>query len=430
MLMPKPIKIHFRSMEDFYSLGLLLHQPFYNGTKAIWYLPSVSTLPTDRQGEGRSAAFVTDMFKGVTEWKYPEWRGMPEFTINNRKPIKSITVHFKCSDDRQAFGNLLGQKLTDTKPIWYPKAQIKWVKSMRWVAGPPVNPRYPVYVISLNRWQPKRRLTSKALDRMGVPYRIVVEPHEYDKYAAVIDDPAKIIKAPENFSKRRPRPGSIPVRNFVWEHAISLGTKRHWILDDNIRGFYRLSENLRIPVATGAIFKAMEDFVDRYDNIAVAGPNYFMFAPDRTPWPPLDWNTRVYSCILIRNDLTWRGKPMRWRGRYNEDTDLSLRAMKDGWCTALFYAFLAQKMKTGGPGGNTDTIYQNWLEDRLAMAESLVDQHPDVASITCKWDRAQHQVTYRRFKETNKPVLKPDVVIPEAVNEYGMKIEQRNSRKK
>lgn len=32
---------------------------------------------------------------------------------------------------------------------------------------------------------------------------------------------------------------------------------------------------------------------------------------------------RAFPCILIQNDI-----PFRWRGRYNEDTDLSLRALK------------------------------------------------------------------------------------------------------
>jgi len=44
---------------------------------------------------------------------------------------------------------------------------------------------------------------------------------------------------------------------------------------------------------------------------------------------------------LIRNDV-----PYRWRGRYNEDTDLSLRMLKDRWCTIQFNAFLQGKAAT------------------------------------------------------------------------------------
>ena len=48
-----------------------------------------------------------------------------------------------------------------------------------------MNPKYPIYIISKGRWE--RRQTAKAMEVMGVPYKIVVEPQEYDTYAAVID---------------------------------------------------------------------------------------------------------------------------------------------------------------------------------------------------------------------------------------------------
>jgi hypothetical protein len=76
-----------------------------------------------------------------------------------------------------------------------------------------MNPRFPVYIISKGRWE--RRQTSKTLEAMKVPYRIVVEPSEYEKYLEFIDE-KKILKLPEDFSKRGE--GGIPVRNWVWEH--------------------------------------------------------------------------------------------------------------------------------------------------------------------------------------------------------------------
>jgi hypothetical protein len=130
-------------------------------------------------------------------------------------------------------------------------------------------------------------------------------------------------------------------------------------------------------------------------------------------WPPVRFNTRVYSCILIKNDL-----PYRWRGRYNEDTDLSLRALKDGWCTVLFVAFLATKVATMRmKGGNTDELYAG--DGRLAMARSLQEQHPDVTKVTRLWGRWQHKVDYRRFK-VNKLKRKPGLALRDEPNNYGM----------
>src|SRR6266481_6133955 len=106
-----------------------------------------------------------------------------------------------------------------------------------------MNPRYPIYVISKGRW--KSRLTVKALEEMDVPYRIVIEPQEFQLYSFYIDE-KKILQLPfSNLGQ-----GSIPARNWVWEHALSEEAERHWILDDNIDGFCRLHQNLRTPVQT------------------------------------------------------------------------------------------------------------------------------------------------------------------------------------
>ena len=53
------------------------------------------------------------------------------------------------------------------------------------------------------------------------------------------------------------------------------------------------------------------------------------------------------------------------------------------------------------------------------MAKSLEDQHPDIVTITRKWDRWQHHVDYSPFKR-NKLIKKSGLVIPEGINNYGM----------
>jgi hypothetical protein len=269
-----------------------------------------------------------------------------------------------------------------------------------------MNPDYPIYIISKGRWE--SRLTSKVLDKMNVPYHMVIETQEYDNYAKVIS-PEKIYVLPfSNLGQ-----GSIPARNWVWEHSISIGAERHWILDDNIECFNRLNRNMKPSVRTGTIFKVAEDFVDRYKNIAIAGFNYYSFCKTTDRLPPYYLNTRIYSCILIKNDI-----PYRWRGRYNEDTDLSIRALKDGWCTVLFNAFLAGKVTTMRmTGGNTDELYKD--DGRKKMAEALAELHPDIVKVVWKFGRWHHQVNYKPFKR-NKLIRKDDIDIPDRINNYGM----------
>lgn len=270
-----------------------------------------------------------------------------------------------------------------------------------------MNPKYPVYIVSKGRWE--SRMTAKHLMNMGVPFRIVIEPQEYQQYASVIDPKAILVLPFSNLGQ-----GSIPARNWIWEHAINSGAERHWIMDDNINGFERLNRNERARVASGTIFRCAEDFVDRYENVALSGFEYRQFAGGaRRKKAAFRLNTRIYSCILVKNDI-----PYRWRGVYNEDTDLSLRALKDGWCTVLFQCFLQNKAGTMLiKGGNTDELYRD--DGRKKMAESLKEQHPDVVEVVWRFNRWHHDVNYKPFKN-NLLIKKEGIVVGSGVNNYGM----------
>ncbi len=282
-------------------------------------------------------------------------------------------------------------------------------------------PQFPVYIISKGRWE--SRLTAKCLTKLGTPFKIVVEEQERAAYAEVID-PAKILVLDPAYKTNYDTfgtqyggdkgTGSGPARNFCWDHSIAAGASHHWIMDDNIRDFFRFHDNRRIRVGDGTILRCMEDFVLRYKNFALAGPNYKMFVPSKRIKRAFTLNTRIYSCILIRNDI-----PFRWRGRYNEDTDLSLRILKAHWCTILFNTFLQDKMATlTMKGGNTNTIYTGGT---LPKSQMLVAMHPDVTRLTVKFKRWHHEVDYSPFAGL-KPILRDGVVVPETPDNYGMRL--------
>jgi hypothetical protein len=283
-----------------------------------------------------------------------------------------------------------------------------------------MNPEYPVYIVSKGRWE--SRLTSKALEHMQVPYRIIVEEPERDRYAEVIADNRILTLPPryfDDYDTYKPDIGNGngtgpgPARNFAWDHAIQLGAKRHWVLDDNLDAFHRMNRNIKAEVDSGTIFKIAEDFVDRYENVAIAGFNYYSFCKTTDHVPPFVMNTRIYSCLLIDNSISYR-----WRGRYNEDTDICLRVLKSGYCTVQFNAFLCGKVTTQRmSGGNTKEFYAH--EGTLNKSKMLEDMHPDVAKVVWRFNRWHHHVDYRPFKR-NKLIRKTGLRIPDGVNNYGM----------
>lgn len=282
-----------------------------------------------------------------------------------------------------------------------------------------MNPRYPLYIVSKGRAD--SRQTVRALDAMRVDYHVIVEAQELAQYAAVIDRARLLVLDPHYLAhydtcddlgdSKSKGPGA--ARNFAWDHALARGAAWHWVLDDNIRAFGRLYHNHKIFVADGTIFRCMEDFCLRYANVAMAGPAYDYLAKRKQRISPLILNTRIYSCNLIRNDL-----PFRWRGRYNEDTDLSLRVLKAGWCTVEFNAFLQYKATTQTvKGGCMRDFYER--EGTRPKSEMQVRLHPDCSRLVWKFGRWHHSVDYRRFRN-NRLVLKRGVVVASGTDDYGM----------
>lgn len=358
----------------------------------------------------------TTLFEIEPGW-IDEWWGMPSFEMGDARGQYKITIHFMTAEDVIEFAKVTGLSVTTrSDTAWFP--QQERLKGEFFFGGPKTPSRYPVCIPSKGRAE--IATTGRLLDDLGVEHLYFVEETEADSYRCMFGSSRVVVLPFHDLGQ-----GSIPARNAIWEWAISNGHKRHWVVDDNITTFTRMTNNRRICVRGGGFFAAMEDFVDRYQNIGLAGPHDQGFVKDRGDVrKPYILNTRVYSCILVDSSLKHR-----WRGRYNEDTDLSIRVLKDGMCTLLFHSFLMNKPATVGskgvamPGGNTDHVY-NTGDSRRAFAESLNEQHPDCVKVVWKFNRWHHEVDYSRFK-SNRLVKRAGLVPIGAFNEYGMEIQRR-----
>jgi hypothetical protein len=303
--------------------------------------------------------------------------------------------------------------------------------------------KYPLYIPTKGRAD--SRLTSKALDFMKVPHYLVVEPQECEMYEQSLVEwekqtglksSATVLEMDLNYKLtyellddlgQTKSTGPGPARNFAWDHSIKNGFESHWVMDDNLRNFLRLNNNLKIKVADGTCFRVMEDFCDRYSNVLMAGPNYRSFASQNASMPPFVKNTRIYSCNLIRNNAKWvtgdrAGQLFRWRGRYNEDTIISLDMLTQGFCTVQFNALLQDKLRTQVlGGGNTAEFYAG--EGTANKSRMLKEAYPEYTELVWRFQREHHYVNYNSFKDT-KLKRKPGVIIPDGVNNYGMVIKE------
>jgi hypothetical protein len=127
--------------------------------------------------------------------------------------------------------------------------------------------------------------------------------------------------------------------------------------------------------------------------------------------------------MLIRTDVRDRnGSPYRNVTFYNDDTDLCLRVLMDGWTTVLFNAFLINKKATMTVAGGMTDYYEK-TDKRREFAEELQRAHPDIVRVTEKWGRWHHQVDYSRFRQQLH--RREGVEIPRQVNNFGMQLQER-----
>ena len=273
--------------------------------------------------------------------------------------------------------------------------------------------KYPVYILSKGRWE--NPMTAKCFLEHNLDFYIVVEPQEEQEYRNVLGD--KVLVLP--FSNLGM--GGTPARNWIWEHAKDNGDKRHWIFDDNIKKFRRLYKGKRIECNPKQSINAIEEFVDRYENIGIAGFNYTVFCMNEMQHP-FFYNVHVYSALLIDSYL-----PHRWRLKYNEDVDLCLQVLDSGLCTVLFNAFLIDKTSTAAKmkGGNQTDLYKgNSFDKKLLKAKSLEEVWPQYAKTVIKFGRPHHDVQWKKYFK--QPLKRRKDIKWENLksNEFGMKLKK------
>lgn len=413
----RKIKCRFNDDEAISSLPILR----FNKTVIKYDLDNQMPIKQRKTPLDRNAKEKKDKY----EYK-KNYKNMPEYKTKWVDAYHLCEFYFR-NKTKEELSKIFQQKVTNnTKSLWFPKTDKYSKTNYAVLGGDSYTNQYPIYVVSKGRHNNCK--TSYHLSLMEIKHYVVVEPQDVELYKQNLNlEYATILELDMQYKTdydlinndigKHNGTGPGAARNFCWDHSINLGAEYHWVFDDNTTGgFILLYQNYKIKMRTGAFFYSVEEMVKKYKNIAIAGLNYDFFAPATSNLPPYVLNTRIYSYLLIRNDI-----PYRWRGRYNEDTDLSVRALKQNWCTIQFNSFLAGKANTQTvKGGNTDEFYDK--EGTLNKSRMLFYAHPDITKLVWKFGRYHHYINYDIFKQ--KLQLNDDIDLNnyDAINNYDMKI--------
>lgn len=392
----------------------------HNPQKVIEILQTIKV--KDLFGDSHIPYKILKNYFKFTELNNDDYFNLPEFKWSDDLGSRTvIEVNLKNDELKRVFFDSFGMKPVKKNYMYY-EFKDDPNKKCEYTYTEKIKPKYPIYVITKGRWE--KTYTIDTLEDMGVDFFICVEPCEYEKYCSNPKiDKNKILICPENFSERGQ--GAVPVRNFCWEHSVSLGYEKHWQLDDNIQWFYRWNNNVQIKVRDGVFFRIMEDFSDRYENIGLTSCQYKSFIPAiDTGREGLLVNTRAYSCILINTELLDKRLEERWRGKSNDDTDLSLRVLSLGdVCTVNFNSLLSGKQTSGSMKGGMEKIYEGHSHHGYKKKfDELKNNWGNIVTLTNKRHkdgRPHHIIQYTKHF-TQKLKLKDGVERQPKVNNYNM----------
>tara|TARA_R110000796_G_scaffold75419_1_gene169194 strand:+ start:209 stop:1606 length:1398 start_codon:yes stop_codon:yes gene_type:complete len=331
--------------------------------------------------------------------------GCPSYTADSEDIYvvnPSIKVVFANMEEFNDFRKRLGTiNITDkTKTVWFPSRPVDISKSgKKWLADEECKNKYPIYIPSYKRAD--NMLTVKSLLDLKIDnFFVVIKPTSdevisYTRSMEKLNILDKLLIVSEKFINEQEAKGnfnSIPQRNFAYDHSVENGFTHHWCLDDNISGFFRREQGTKLPVIDTAYpFVFIENYLCRYQNVNLASMQYNHLCPANGHRNIIIKNSKVYSCILIKNSNN-----IHWRGSYNEDIVLTLDTLTQKKATLTFQNFLCGKQSTGRmKGGNTD-IYNG--DGQTKKINELLKTHPKYVTKIIKYGHDHHQVNYAPFK--------------------------------
>jgi hypothetical protein len=320
---------------------------------------------------------------------------------------------------KEKIENILKNNINFTKTIgnsYYFKRETKFDFKTNIKSSIYEKPKYPIYVISYKRYQFKKILTINHLNNMKVEHFLVIEKQEQKDYENMIKknilNYSKLLIMEEKYCNLKQ--GSKTVRNYVLNHSKKYNHKKHWVLDDNINGFFRFNQNHLIRYEDGSFFTILEKLTDNFKNVFISGPEYSNYIQTVALNKPFVRITRVFSCILIDNKITdLLNNDNVWRLKYNEDVDLCLQVLQKQKSCLLFLPFVINKCSTGSTKGGNQNIYKNHTNEGYKLKyQCLKDQWQHINNLVKPKQLKRglhHNVDYKHFTKHLKIELKENI---------------------
>lgn len=243
--------------------------------------------------------------------------------------------------------------------------------------------------------------TARMLSDHDIPFFIFVELHELEPYRKRWGD--RVVSLPG-----RDYGCAAYARNFITQFAKDKGVKHFWMMDDDIRCFYKRKGAGLVKVDPVEPLNYGGQFIEKYRNLATFGYPANTWA--RFAKHPHQINKMNYGCYLVNTE-----HPFKYTPKTADDLDFCLQILTAGWCTWLNneYAFdmVPMQSQTGGytdiraEGGDLrrkKAVCAKWPQLRLVRKDNTnLDWRVDSGKI---WKQFTHRPILRYEKDCAQSV--------------------------
>jgi hypothetical protein len=227
-----------------------------------------------------------------------------------------------------------------------------------------------------------RTKTTRLLDKVKLPYTLVVEPNDVENYKQFHSGDFVILA--------RNDMGITYSRDCILRHARSVNLDTFWMLDDDIESFNEVVAGKTIKKDAHILCKAKRVLTKHKASLYSLELRQFGWASKE-----LVPNRIAMQCVLFNVPLC-QGIDYDLNIRIREDYDLSLQAILKGYGTLksgkFCYGIADMKSQEGG--------MSEWYNDKVEQEEvtKLCQKYPGLVEPTYKHNRYDVKINWRKCK--------------------------------
>lgn len=198
----------------------------------------------------------------------------------------------------------------------------------------------------------------------------------------------------DNFGFDNMASGAVPVRNATCDISRERGELRHWQLDDDYNGFYRVTNGTlhKHRMDGQELYEVLSEIAEFAHRCGLQNAGIALGTIESVPEKKKTFSRRVFNAHNLPTDPELFTV---WRGRMNDDLINAIETYRNGGFEMLFkYANLTMEPSQSEAGGLTDLYKAEGTVRKTAYPVLLA---PSATKLVVRFGRYHHRVDWDKL---------------------------------